>query len=350
MQFRKLDPFPIPDTPGEVRSFACVRNEAIRLPFMLDFHRRLGVDRFFFIDNASNDGTAEFLCRQPDCHTFHCDGNFFAENVEPPRWTNALRNVFGDGYWTLTLDADEMFVYPDYERRSLRNLCQYLDKADSTALQALVIDMYGKGAIIDASYRKGQSFVDACPYFDPELGTTLDTEGKCPPILMFSRFRERAFWHGEHRRRRPPCITQVPLVKWRKGMSFLVAQHLVSEGRLSELQAAVLHFKFLPGFYESILSSLEDNKGVKEKGLEERKSYVDTLARDPRLDLFGKHSVRYKNSRQLVALGWMKTSSAYEKFAERTAKAAPRRRKKAAARPLRARRPSASRSTRNVVA
>jgi hypothetical protein len=158
--------------------------------------------------------------------------------------------------------------------------------------------------------------LEACPYFDPELGTTLDTNGKHPPTLMFSRFRERAFWHGKHRRKRPPCITQVPLVKWRKGTAYLVAQHLITPVRLSELQAAVLHFKFLPGFYEAIVKSLEENKTVVEKGLEERRSYVDALARDPSLDLFHEGSAHYEDSRQLVSLGWMKSSPAYAAFAK----------------------------------
>jgi len=331
-QLRKVDENAVPEEPGEIRCFACVRNEATRLPFMLDYHRELGVDRFFFIDNGSDDGTTEFLRGQPDCHTFSCDGNFFAENVEPPRWTNALRNVFGTGYWCLSLDADEMFVYPECEKVSLRVLCDYLDESGSDALQALVVDMYGRGAIVDAAYRKGQSFLDACRYFDPELGTTLATDGKCPPVLMFSRFRERAFWHGKHRKKRPPCITQVPLVKWRKGTAYLVAQHLISPLRLSELQAGVLHFKFLPGFYDSIVKSLEDNKAVAEKGLEERRSYVDALARDPALNLFHKGSVRYKDSRQLVSLGWMKTSPAYATFAKQsTRRRAAHSRRRAAA-------------------
>lgn len=286
----------------------------LRLPYLLEYHRELGVDRFFFIDNGSIDGTIDFLKGERDCHVFHSGGNFFAENVEPPRWSNALRNVFADGYWCLTLDADEMFAYPHQEEISLRQLCQYLDDSSADAMVALVIDMYGDGPIVEAQYSRGQSFLEACPFFDAELGWTLPAEGMYPPVVMFSRFRERAFWHGKHRVRKPPCITQVPLIKWRKGLSYLVAQHFVSHARLSDMQAAVLHFKFLPGFYEGILASLEENKGVKEKGLEERTSYIDALAKAPKLALRNEKSVRYRDSMQLVSLGWMKTSPEFERF------------------------------------
>lgn len=321
VQLTKLDQHQVPSTKGEIRAFTCIKNEIMRLPFLLDYHRELGVDRFFFIDNGSTDGTVEFLKGERDCHCFHSDGNFFAENVEPPLWTNALRNVFGDGYWSLSLDADEMFVYPHCETIPLGRFCKYLEDTGADALTSLVIDMYGEGPIVEARYKRGQSFLDSCPYFDAELGWTVAAEGSYPPVLMFSGFRERAFWHGEHKKKRPPCITQVPLVKWRKGMGYLVAQHSLTYARLSDMQGGVLHFKFLPGFYESIVSSINDNKGVKEKGLEERSSYVDALTKDPKLSLKYERSTRYRDSKQLVELGWLKTSPAYERFAGSRAKA-----------------------------
>jgi hypothetical protein len=107
----------------------------------------------------------------------------------------------------------------------------------------------------------------------------------------------------------------VPLVKWQKGTAYLVAQHNLNFARLSELQAGVLHFKFLPGFYKSIGASLQDNESVREKGLEERKAYIDTLKSNPDLTLVYSGSVRYQDSGQLVNLGWMKTSGPYEDYA-----------------------------------
>jgi len=274
------------------------------------------VHRFFFIDNGSTDGTRDYLQAQSDCHVFDCGGRFFAENVEPPLWSNALRNVYGDGHWCLSLDADEMFVFPHCEDLSITDLCHYLEREGSNALLSLVIDMYGAEEVLSSSYKRGERFLDACPYFDPDLGDEIEVEGGCPPVLTFSKFRKRAFWSKQDRAQRPPCITQVPLVKWSKETNYLVAQHSLNSGRLSALQAGVLHFKFFPGFYESIAASLEQNATVAEKGLQERKTYLDTLERNPTLTLLHDRSERYKNSRQLVELGWMRTSSAYEEFAE----------------------------------
>jgi hypothetical protein len=310
----KVDRHAINIEAGEIHAFACIRDENARLPFLLDYHRKLGIDRFFFIDNGSTDGSLEYLLDQGDCHVFTCSGNFFSSNVEPPVWSNALRNTYCADHWCLSLDADELFVFPHSEFVSIRRLCDFLEQEGKDALPALVVDMYGSAPVRSAVYRRGESFLDACPFFDQELGYEMMVDGACPPVLTFSRFRERAFWTGTHRRQRPPCITQVPLVRWHRGMAYQVAQHMLNTGRLSNLQAAILHFKFFPGFLNGVLKSLDENTGVNEKGLSERNAYVDVLKRNPDLSLYHKHSARYENSTQLADLGWMRTSDEYEKF------------------------------------
>ena len=43
-----------------------VRNEIVRLPYFLDYYRRLGAGHFLVVDNGSDDGTHEYLADQPD--------------------------------------------------------------------------------------------------------------------------------------------------------------------------------------------------------------------------------------------------------------------------------------------
>src|ERR1051325_5690989 len=66
----RLDCRPVPDTGRECRAFMVVRDERLRLPYALDYHRRLGTARFFIADNVSNDGTVDYLLAQPDCHVY----------------------------------------------------------------------------------------------------------------------------------------------------------------------------------------------------------------------------------------------------------------------------------------
>jgi hypothetical protein len=55
----------------EIVVAGCVRNEALRLPYFLDYYRKLGVTRFLLVDNDSTDGTREYLQLQPDVEYFH---------------------------------------------------------------------------------------------------------------------------------------------------------------------------------------------------------------------------------------------------------------------------------------
>ena len=43
----------------EIRLFAIMRNESLRLPYFLEYYKNLGVDRFFLIDNNSTDGSVQ---------------------------------------------------------------------------------------------------------------------------------------------------------------------------------------------------------------------------------------------------------------------------------------------------
>lgn len=324
-QLRKIDRWSIPEARDEMRGFACVKDEILRLPYFLDYHRALGVERFFIIDNRSQDGTRDFLLKQPDVHCFDCGEGFFAGNVDPPRWSNALLNVFGEGHWCLTLDPDELLVYPHCESIKLRGLCSYLNETGADTLVTNFVDMYRDGPILAARYKSGQSFVEAFPYFDPTPGWTETVHGRVPPTMAFGGVRERAFWRDAIKRERPPCLTKVPLVRWRRGMRYLIVNHTISEGVPADVSGALLHFKFMPDFAKRMKSTIAENAGVAEKGLQERAAYVATLSQNPKLSLRTAKSARYRDSRQLVELGLMTTAPGYEAYAKplRAAKAPP---------------------------
>ena len=100
-------------------------NEAQRLPYCLEYHRVLGIDRAFIVDNGSDDGTREFLLDQPDCHVFHASGSF-AEANYGMAWINALVALHGVGSWCLFVDVDELFTYPHSEKVTLPAFCRFL--------------------------------------------------------------------------------------------------------------------------------------------------------------------------------------------------------------------------------
>ena len=64
MPLTRLDRNPISPARSAVSALMVVRNEAIRLPHVFEHHRKLGVDRFFVVDNGSTDGGRDWLLAQ----------------------------------------------------------------------------------------------------------------------------------------------------------------------------------------------------------------------------------------------------------------------------------------------
>ncbi len=114
----------------EVRLFLVERNESLRLPNFLEHYRKLGVDRFFIIDNASSDNTVNYLLEQNDVHVFSTTEEF----TQKEYWINELLEQYGTGYWCLCVDADELFLFPYYELISLHTFCDYLLSQGCNAL------------------------------------------------------------------------------------------------------------------------------------------------------------------------------------------------------------------------
>lgn len=161
----RIDSRPISDDLGEIRAFMVVRDEIFRLPRTLDHHREIGVARFFVIDNASTDETQQFLLAQPDCHVFVTQASY-SDSANGLDWQNALLNEYGMNHWCLAVDADEWFVYPGYERKTLSDLAAYLDRAGAQGIFSFLLDMYGSVSIAGSISEPQLSLLDICPYFD----------------------------------------------------------------------------------------------------------------------------------------------------------------------------------------
>src|SRR5215213_9752932 len=134
--------------------FLAVRNEMLRLPAVLDHHRRLGINRFIVVDNGSSDGTADYLMAQRDVDLYATEASFSASNFGFD-WLHPLLDEFGNNHWVLTIDSDELFIFPHVEHVSLQQFCQFLDRKNAQAVFAVMLDMYSDKSIEQTAYVTG---------------------------------------------------------------------------------------------------------------------------------------------------------------------------------------------------
>ena len=101
-----ISPHPVSLPQGAPVLMSVVKNEMLRLSYLLTYYRDIGFRHFIFVDNNSSDGTREFLLAQPDSFVFHTAESFGAWPGAGLVWKNALLDTHCDGHWVLVADAD----------------------------------------------------------------------------------------------------------------------------------------------------------------------------------------------------------------------------------------------------
>jgi glycosyltransferase involved in cell wall biosynthesis len=294
-----------PPAEDESRPFvvACVRNEALRLPAFLKHYRRLGIEEFHVIDNDSDDGTAEYLGTQSDV-ALYTTRQSYAEARCGKDWINEVIEAHGADRWILTVDADELFIFPGFETLPIRGLCRYLDESGKEAMVALMIDMYSSGSIGSVSYSPGDDLIEACPFFDPHSYSAPSEQYLGLPVRGGPRGRLFDF-----ERFPSPFLGKIPLVRWRAGHSYQGSTHRLEGFERARVTGALLHFKFLQDFGPRAL--IESRREEHWSSATEYKSYQRKLHQDPSLSFYCDRSVRFESSSQLVGLGLMKAPDSY---------------------------------------
>jgi glycosyltransferase involved in cell wall biosynthesis len=343
MSLSRVDSRRIFKRAGACSAFMVVRDEALRLPHLLDYHRALGVDRFYVVDNGSTDGTLELVLDQPDCHVFRTDDAFGAASFGMD-WVNALVEEYGTGSWCLFIDADELLVYPHSETVRLPEFCAFLDRVGAEGVWAMMLDMYNQGPLRDARYEAGRPFLATCPHFDPDYvirPSVGDTRGEIvggPRLRVFypelagagplrTVLRRGLRSLRMHRVGKllglahtrigaglPPELRKVPLIKARPGLRW-IGNHSTTPLAVAPVSAVLLHFKFFADFHERVVR--EAARGQHWDGAAEYARYADMIASNADAAFFTSRSETFRSSAQLVDLGLMRSVPELDELAMR---------------------------------
>jgi hypothetical protein len=289
-------------TSNDIPLISMIRSELQYLPKFLNHYRRLGVDRFIFLDTGSTDGSREYLSSQRDVDLWAASGSF---REYRPQWLTAAAHAFATDRWFVFVDADEFLVYPDMETRDLHELTTWLEKNHFMRVRGNMIDVYGHNPIAETPLPDGGDIFAAQWWMDgPSSYYLKNDELRGGP-------RSRVFSHAKSPFQ--PALQKFPLQRFDSASAIVSVHHPYPFfWNAGPPYVALLHFKFT----QSLLGKIENAVREKQywKDSYEYRVYRSLLKADPQLSLWHIGSRRYEGTATLLdakvmaGIPWEKSS------------------------------------------
>ncbi len=307
---KRIDKTPLTEDLNEIRLFTNLRNESLRLPHFLQYYKKMGVNRFFFIDNNSTDNSSEIILQYDNVHLFSTTDNFSNHHF----WIEHLLEAYGKNHWCMVVDIDELFSYPNQEILKLPQLIEYFEEKKFTSISSLLLDMYDSKELSKVDYIQGQNPFEHLRFFDKDYYKSnfhfWDWKNMKPIITnaYTGGMRERVFGSTEHPL---DVLIKTSLFKYEKDVYLVDGMHAISNTTPSDIEGIVFHTKFLQDFISEV-----QEEAVREQHYDNASRYKHYNRKiHNNLSLYcPEKSVKYESLEQLIDLGLMKTSEIFELF------------------------------------
>ena len=276
--------------PHEPILLCAVKDDLERVKAQIEYHKKIGVQHFAYIDNMSTDGTYEWLRQQNDVSLFVVEEAYSA--AKRTAWRKQVMDILGYDRWYLVLDSDEFFCYPAIEHVPITHYVEYLESKGLGSAHAPLIDMYSKEALFSTSEKedKDRSFFDAYCYFDTDT------------YLSYALYRKRGVQGGPRARLFPASIISIskyPLVKARAAtISSCHRNYPLQEQKWAT--AFLLHYKFLPSDVHKCMDIIRS--GNYYLGSHNYKQYMEAYEQNPNLTFYYEGSQKFNSSMDLLKI------------------------------------------------
>lgn len=277
---------------------AQIRNGRRYLPSFLAHYRKLGVTRFIFVDDGSDDGSAEYLVPMADVDLYRSNISYMESN-RGLLFKEEIVRRYGQNRWWLFVDIDEYLVFEGVEERSLGDLIASLEKRRIRRLMAPLLDMYPSGDIRRALFDGSDSTM---PW---HVATAFDRSG------YFARFRGKD-WEIRGGMRRRAFGNWLELAKYplmyvtdRVHFKSIHYPRPTAENRVPIL-GNLLHFKIFDDYEAFIRKAVEEGRYFGSS--QHYRVALDTINRRPPNFYRPGLSETFTGSRQLLDLGFFGSS------------------------------------------
>ncbi len=282
------------------------QNEFIHLPALLEHHRNIGIEHFIYIDNISSDESLDYMMEQEDVSIFATTQSYknYRFSVD---WLEVIFANFCYGKWILVIDADEFFVYDDFENKKISVLTDYADEHNYDSFLAPMVDMYNQSKLSEASIKNKVPYA-VCNYFDDISSMTIQNSNDFGPfsnsVVYSGGLRKRVFGAYNLAPVHSYLNQKYCLFKYKPTHKFIEGIHFMGNNNPAPIRASILHFKYHAGFFEKVQEQIKN--GQHWNGSQEYKRYLKVLEQNPELSFFDENvSLVYMNSQSLVEAGYM---------------------------------------------
>ena len=277
--------------PSGFTLLAILRDEMYFLPAFLAHYRRLGIQRFVFLNDRSDDGSHEYLLRQPDTVVVQSERGY-GDTVELPRsfpdrlidfgiqylWRAMLHDMFAHDRWAVQVDMDEFIRLP--RGMTFQDIAAQLGRQGARAAWGVMLDVYPRDIATFAEREQSDRLdMSATWYFDGEQHLRLRKDrqpGTVHPGARARLYREYGIkwsspaagsrlgrrmyglvWKAWQRRRPYNALQKPVLLKWEDNCYFRNS-HYANLPASSRHLLPIQHFRFAGSLHRKIRTGLRE--------------------------------------------------------------------------------------------
>ena len=296
---------------GDVSVLCVVKNGEYYLPSFFKHYRAIGITRFVFLDNGSEDNTIAILENEPDVLIVSCDLPY---KIYWHHFKRYLFEYYGKNRWNLIVDIDEFFDYPYSSHISLNTLVKYCDENQYDSVIGQMIDLFPNENILDIN--RSTDFVKSHVYFSVDGIIKKDIEsitGDRNDISNLNIKYHMSGWRNDKFGVGEVMLTKHVLVKHNNKVK-LVHDHFVLDSRVADFSAVIKHYKFHNGFKKYVDQAVLDGNHFNNSSEYIKYQYV--LMENESLNFYTDNNPKYVVAQELLHDSVIEISAGYLKLLE----------------------------------